>query len=472
MQIYIQWKNPRNDLVPSLLRRLTEQLGWFVSDRLDKSAWVAVPEGESLPETVPRDRILRLSGKELEEVRAETAFCRDEDAPPQEAEFAPKDRTPWLDQLAREWQQSVQEEVFARQGIFLRKLPWPEGKLFAFTISHDVDLTRAYGPKTLLRFLLEGRLKELERGIARMGGEQDPYWTFPQLQEQYRDLGWKATFFFLARAREDWSYRYNVRSRRFRKLLDELLAGGHEIGLHSSKYAFEQPARLRQEKAVLEAVLGRPVAGVRQHFLRLRFPEAWERFAREEFRYDASCGFNHRLGFRAGTSFPFQPPMKSRKNFWEIPFALMDYPWISGKSPEESWQNFAQIAREVESVGGMLQLLWHPSNLAEAVFRPSWNRLMEWAEGKSFYQNHLEGLLRWWEARQQVRLVEQRIEARWAVFVLESDFSLEGFALELLGRKKIRVKGNDLRQEETAPGVYRLMIPRLPSGRFTLTVEF
>jgi len=130
-----------------------------------------------------------------------------------------------------------------------------------------------------------------------------------------------------------------------------------EIGLHASLASTETPERIVTEKNKLEAILGDRVDGVRQHHLRLRLPDRWDQFAGAGFVYDTSFGFRHTWGFRAGSAFPFTlAGSKGVLQLREVPLHIMDSTLASSQN---AWAECTQALDAVQSVGGVLTVLFH-----------------------------------------------------------------------------------------------------------------
>ena len=377
-------------------------------------------------------------------------------------------RMPCLDELIKGVNKKITDYCEQRNIPFIRKLPWSAGKPFAVALTHDVDLSRKYGLKRLGQLLLSRQFKESKNGAIQLISRKNSYWTFPEIIKLYRKKHWKATFYFLARIREDCGFRYNINSPKFRSLFRDLLSEGHEIGLHTSKYAFDYPQRIVKEKKRLEKVLGIRAEGVRQHYLRLQFPEAWQIFEEAGFNYDTSSGFSEYSGFRAGTSFPFAA-FNSAKNklyqLYEIPFSIMDYSCVHPQDSEENnWQRFLEIAENVGKVGGLLNILWHPSNLAEPLFRPYWERMLEWLEQQDFYQDTLQGIIKWWKMRNQVNMKEVLFRDSGFDFTLSSEENIQNLALEIHSAPLIISEDKNVHLSRIDRKTSRVVIHKLNSG--------
>jgi peptidoglycan/xylan/chitin deacetylase (PgdA/CDA1 family) len=159
--------------------------------------------------------------------------------------------------------------------------------------------------------------------------------------------------------------RYRVTDERIRQVIRELYKGGWEIGVHGSYHSYRDEALLGDEKAQLEAVIGEPVRGVRQHYLRLDIPETWQYQARVGFVYDSSFGFSDGVGFRLDRELPYYPTDPSTGAIipiLQIPLAVMDGPLMSLPDP---WSAVVALIDRIEASGGVLTVNWH-----QRVFNP------------------------------------------------------------------------------------------------------
>jgi hypothetical protein len=128
---------------------------------------------------------------------------------------------------------------------------------------------------------------------------------------------------------------------------------------------------LSQEKAALEAVLGHPVIGCRQHYLNLEVPTTWRRHADIGLRYDASLGAKTGYGFQFGYDVlrPFDD------TFVVFPLTLMEtrLPDLSSH-PDRAWQECDRLLEEAHEHGAVMTVLWHPRYFNEREF-PGYRRL-------------------------------------------------------------------------------------------------
>ena len=260
------------------------------------------------------------------------------------------------------------------------RLDWPAGAGFGLGLSHDVDRVAKRGqlPYYLGRAVLRGRprwlLDEL-RSLAALVRGDDPYWNFDRIQELEERLGVRSTFFFLDetgrprltswRSNVLYRGRYRVGDPAIARAIRELDAGGWEIGLHGSYRSYLDAGLLGAEKARLEEVLGHPVLGTRQHYLRLAVPETWRIQAALGLAYDSTLGFTDRAGWRWQMRRPFRPVDADSAGPalpLQIPMTAMDGTLLAFADP---WARARELIGEAEESGGCLVLNWH-----QRVFNP------------------------------------------------------------------------------------------------------
>ena len=283
--------------------------------------------------------------------------------------------------------------------------PWPGRSSFGLALSHDVDRIR----KTFQR--LTHPIREARQGRLRhalniaTSWTPDAYWRFDDIIRLERRLDTKSTFFFLHEAPGD--ERISLRGRlllsgacrldnlRVQDAIRDIGNSGWDIGLHSSSFARGDQERLREEKAILERIADRPIRGVRQHFLSPDVRSLWDTQIESGFSFDSTMGYSDRLGFRAGTCFPYCVDPTSA--FLEIPFQIMDGA-IDPLSRASEDRCFS-VLREVESVGGLLVLLWHQRFFNDSEFpgfTGLYDRLIREATNRGAWVGSLDEVERHW----------------------------------------------------------------------------
>jgi len=255
----------------------------------------------------------------------------------------------------------------------VQKSYWPNNKSFAVCLTHDVDeLKKTYQYFTrsvfcLMRVDLQGLKGQLNTFMQKMRGKE-PYWTFEDIFAIEKIFRAKSTFFILIErgkpllfSRQSWSVlgrNRDLQGPEMQTLIRLLKENGNEIGIHGSYFSFKNPQLLMEETHELERLIDEPVIGTRQHHLNLDIPKTWEYQIQTGLKYDSTLGFNHRTGFRWGTSWPFSPHNgQDSISLLEIPLIIMDGGLATSKN---KLHECLSLAEEVKRYQGVLTLLWHP----------------------------------------------------------------------------------------------------------------
>ncbi len=261
----------------------------------------------------------------------------------------------------------------------------PPDAEFALCLTHDVD--RPYkGARSLYYATRERPGYHLRTALS----SSNPYWQFEDIMTLEADLGVRSAFYFLNeqhllldRPPREWLSpanwvqhlgRYDVTSEDIATVVERLDDGGWEIGLHGSYHSPEDPARLSEEKRVLEAVLGRPVVGGRQHHLRLSVPETWRHHREIGLEYDASLGSTTVCGFHHG----YRPLRPFDDEFVVFPLTIMDQALPDpGTDPDEARRTCDRLLEAATANDAVMSVLWHPRYFNEREF-PGHRELYRW----------------------------------------------------------------------------------------------
>jgi len=252
---------------------------------------------------------------------------------------------------------------------------------FALCLTHDLD--RPYKSFRALYYAIRERRGEHLRDLL---VEHNPYWQFENIMALERDLGVRSAFYVLNEP-SIWQAdpaswldltawiqevgRYDVRHPQLLEALRTLSAGGWEIGLHGSYHSHTDRERLRREKAELEALLGRPIRGGRQHYLRLAVPETWRHHAEIGLTYDASLGSSDRVGFDYG----YRPIRPFADDFVVFPLTAMEQALPDpGEHFDAAWSACERLLDEAAANEAVMTVLWHPRDFGAPDF-PGYGRL-------------------------------------------------------------------------------------------------
>lgn len=245
-------------------------------------------------------------------------------------------------------------------------------------LTHDVDAPFLYRSwKGLVRSIRDGR--GIKASIAGKFGpfEEDPYYTFPWIEEQDNSLiaaigeeRCRAVYFFKGggRAALDKPH-YSLADPDVQALVSGLSSRQAVIGMHTSYEAGLKPSLITREREHLVKAAGAGITFNRHHFLACREPEDMRYLVEAGIRHDFTMGYADVAGFRLGTSYPVRwinPANKQLSSLTLHPLHIMDGT-IEGSQymnlPYEKGQAYCfHLIGQIEKTGGELSLLWHNSS--------------------------------------------------------------------------------------------------------------
>lgn len=256
--------------------------------------------------------------------------------------------------------------------------------------SHDVDFPCRYAHcssehfvRNLAKDCLQNRPLDALRGLlirsaawrARQLPASDPYNTFDWIMSQSERHGLKSSFYMVCGGHHRLDPGYDPRHPAIRRLMRDIHARGHLLGLHPSYGCIDDPSMLANEFSELrhlanEEGLVQDNWGVRMHYLRCRYPGLWRQLDALGADYDASMGYADRVGFRAGTAYPypaFDAELQKPYTLTVRPLVVMEgtlYADVYMRLTETERRNkLSQMAQACAQVGGDFSLLWHNSEL-------------------------------------------------------------------------------------------------------------
>jgi hypothetical protein len=262
-------------------------------------------------------------------------------------------------------------------------VPWPEGKRWAAAITHDLDVVDYWPAFTLLRLLELTRKGRLGLALGVMGSAIGTMGRDPVVRAAETVLGQEAargisgTWFVLCGTPTLATMRagdltYRPEGKKTSRILHQVDAAGHEIGLHGSFATLERPELLAAQRARLEGLLTREVSGVRQHYVRMRPGLTQREMVRAGFVYDATYGFPDRNGFRLGVAdivAGWDAAADVVSGLEEVPLIWMDRAQSKYQGIEDpmAWIDDARdLMRVCRAAEGLWIGIWHP-NLAPAL---------------------------------------------------------------------------------------------------------
>lgn len=340
------------------------------------------------------------------------------------------ERAPVMSQAAVGLRRAVIAAAGRRQVVMAA--PWPGGHRWAVAFTHDVDVVAwwpAFSALRVAELLRGGHVALAGRVIGaflRTLGRDPVLAGIRRVLDVERRATLPATWFFLSgtpslRSMAAGDVTYGVESRRVRRVVEAVRTAGHEIGLHGSFATCYSRLALEEERERLRRVSGSPVAGVRQHFLRMRPGRTQRAMSEAGFVYDATYGFPDRSGFRLGVAdiVPgWDADAGRRSGVEEVPLVWMDRALskYSGVEDPAAWvADAAQLLARCASVEGLWTGLWHPNLTGPLGFigaEQALEGIVTSAVSKAPYTATIQQLVNWRRARRALIIEEVAPDGR------------------------------------------------------------
>lgn len=281
---------------------------------------------------------------------------------------------------------------------------YPEFKFrkrgFKLLTTIDIDNAWAFKNKklhiaagALLKSLVHAQFAEVkERLVVLLGLQSDPYDTYKYMLNVYQGNLDHLIFFFLLGNRGKYDKNISHKNKKFRQLIVNL-SSVCETGIHPSYISNDKPWMFETEKERLEKILAREVTMSRQHFLKLRFPQTYQKLIKSGISHDFTMGFAHEAGFRAGTCTPFPFFDLTQNVQTELmihPFQVMDVTLKNHLhlNPDEAWNLISELMDEVKRVNGTFISLWHNESLRNSGQWAGWQKVFEQLTAKGLNYEH------------------------------------------------------------------------------------
>ncbi|MEF8848446.1 MAG: polysaccharide deacetylase family protein [Candidatus Thermoplasmatota archaeon] len=266
---------------------------------------------------------------------------------------------------------------------------YPDEKNFAVCLSHDVDKVLFPWKKRLIKsagFTSSFNFKSAFENLF-CSNQFNNIKEIMDLEEKYKA---KSTFFFVT-SDENNSFDPSYKVYDLKDEIKDIDDRGWEVGLHGGYHTYNDLNKMKQEKKNLEDILKKKVVGYRNHFLRFKTPDTWEKLSKAGFKYDTTYGYPDMVGFRNGMCHPFKPYSLNQKkeiDILEIPLMIMDVTLLSYMhlNLEESFKICKKIIERTRSLNGVLTILWHNRSFSEK-FYPGWKKLYEKILGYCYEKN-------------------------------------------------------------------------------------
>ena len=285
----------------------------------------------------------------------------------------------------------VQHWLNALLKVLQQKYPdfAPSPLPYSFAPTYDVDMPWAFCYRpwwkqwggSLKDLLLGKKQRWQDRRRALKTPENDPFYTFAQLDKWHEKYGLSPRFFLLMGDAAQYDTNPSPDLPAQQALIQDLVTR-YPLGIHPSYWSNVELERLTMEKQRLEKISQQNITHSRQHFLKLHLPETYLRLIAAGIQADYSMGYADDTGFRAGTAVPFPWYDLEREVCTDLmihPFVAMDVTLQQylGFSAEEAYSRLKDLHQEVKQVGGPFCLLWHNSSFYAEDGWEGWEELYE-----------------------------------------------------------------------------------------------
>ena len=301
--------------------------------------------------------------------------------------------------------------------------PWPEGRRWAAALTHDLDVVEWWPAFTALRLAelaRKGQIAAAARVIAAAiatGGRNVVWRGVSEVLDAEAAFDVRSSWFLLCDTPSLATMRagdltYQPESAAVGRIVSALRKARHEIGLHGSFATSDDHAAFQRQRTRLARLIGGDVAGVRQHYLRMRPGTTPRGMADAGFTFDSTAGFADRNGFRLGVAdvlSVWDDGAASTLPLDEAPFIWMDRALSKYRGIEQpdAWTDDAlALAERCREVNGLWVGIWHP-NLTPALGYPgapaAYARLVAGLVERKAWIAPLGELVDWRRRRREVR---------------------------------------------------------------------
>ncbi len=279
---------------------------------------------------------------------------------------------------------------------------WPDKKKYAVCLTHDVDYPEIIRIIEALRFPIKS-LKDF-KSIIHILKDPQLFWRFEDWMDFESKKGFKSSFCFCCEKGSLPEYIfgrpdpfYEIKSDKFKKVIDSIIKNGCDIFLHTSYNAYKSLEKLCEEKRILESITGSKVLGNRHHYFHLNPKDPLETLSFHEkagFLFDMSISFETLTGFRRGISTPFYPYDYNRKKeikTLQLPTSLMDsqlYQYLDNHRFWDRNECIHSLLYNIKKTGGILVTDYHERACDPVIFKDwfdSYIRIIEEVRSDNCY---------------------------------------------------------------------------------------
>lgn len=252
---------------------------------------------------------------------------------------------------------------------------------FSFTPTYDIDIAWSYKEKGLLRnafgFL---RYPSVGHISAIFGLKEDPYDSYEYLHELHSQNRLKPVYFFLVAKKNSVYDKHILPGNSVLQKLIKAHSDKYATGLHPSWKSNEAEIILKEERATLEEITGKPINISRQHYIKMALPETYRRLLSAGITADYSMGYGSINGFRVScaSSFFWYDLTHEKITALRIhPFCFMDANCFYEQklTAEESYTELMHYYLACKNVSGAFITIFHNNFLGTDKQFAGWREL-------------------------------------------------------------------------------------------------
>ena len=259
---------------------------------------------------------------------------------------------------------------------------------FAFIPTYDIDIAYSYQHKGLVRNVL-GFCKDIvtlninkvkERIAVLSNKRPDPYDVYSELNELHEETHIIPFYFFLL-AEKTKLYDRNIDPcNEAMHALIKQHAALYKVGIHPSWQSGDDEQLLKEEIDSLGKILETGITISRQHYIRMRFPETYQKLIANDIREDFSMGYGSINGFRASICNAFlwyDLKNEQSSNLLIHPFCFMDANacFEQKLTAEQASHELQQYFDIVKSAGGEMITIFHNNFLTQQKQWIKWSEM-------------------------------------------------------------------------------------------------
>jgi Family of unknown function (DUF7033) len=294
---------------------------------------------------------------------------------------------------------------------FVFKSIWPEGKDFAISLSHNVEYWNVWSQnienkskqnkqiqKDTIHYFWKSFIHKFSRIFF-----TDPTKLVKHIIHREKALKASSSFFLLTKSDFADERRNYFKNAEYLQQINDLLKNS-SVNLQGSKEAGFQFDFLPQE---LQKLSGFSANGFRVRYLNFNYQSLFTVLEKAEVKYDSSIGFDEKIGYRAGISYPFHPfNLLENRPFDVLGIPLIAMDLAMRKQTDSNYRKakrrFGQLLDKSHKHRSHFSVCWH-THLFDPIDYPRWSKIywqiLKSGKSQNAWLCSLDKLYNYWQNR-------------------------------------------------------------------------